>query len=172
MNLESIVGLAAGLILLAIMMGTGYGRTVLGTGGRLVRASADGSPRYKTGAATLDWSFVAAVAVDTTVPIDGTIVKAGDKYIEVGTILMRVTASGKFAPWLIGQADGRSVATAAARGDCFILDETVLKSVPGSDYPPCFDGGRVWKSRVVGKAGMPTEAEIEAMFPDITFVND
>jgi hypothetical protein len=149
-----------------------YGRQSLDTGGRGLRVSADGQPRWKAGGVTVDWSTVAANAGGATLTYDGTVVPAGVKYLEGGTVLNKITATGKYGPFTSGAANGLELATSAVRGDSFILDQTVLESDPHSDHVPVFDGGLIYKSRVVGKAGNPTEAQIEAMFPDITFVND
>jgi len=149
-----------------------YGQTTSATLGRAVRASADGDPRWKAAGITLDWTTVTAVSVDTTLS-DGTVVKAGDKYIRYGTVLSQITASGKYGPADTSVSDGRQLVDATVRGRSFILDETVVYSEPGSDHPAVFDGGRVFKGRIVyGGANQPTEANIETMFPAITFVAD
>jgi hypothetical protein len=150
-----------------------FGRRTLDTGGRGVFACADpANARWKYGGVTIDWTTVTAVGSDTTLTYDGRVIKSGDKYIEGGTVLMKITTGGKFGPWLTGAADGRQLADATVRGDCYILDETVVLSEPQSDHPRVFDGGAVFKTRVVGKAGNPTEAQLEVMLPGITFVTD
>src|SRR4051812_14465566 len=70
---------------------TTFGRQVLGVAsGRPISVSADGAPEYKMGGITLDWSLVAAAGADTTFP-DGTTVLAGQKALQCGQILTRVT---------------------------------------------------------------------------------
>jgi len=247
-----------------------YGRRVTDTLGRIVRVSADGRPRYKPGGVTIDWSVIDAVSADTTLD-DGTIVKAGDKYLRYGQILTRITGgeintltisgsptggtftitvdgqttggiaynanaatiqaaivalstvgTGKctvtgtgpftltfatslgnlavsadgasltggsspaatiattsegartdlFGPADTSAVDGRQLVTNAVRGDSYILDETVVYSEPGSDHPAVFDGGLVYKARLLmGGANQPTEANVETMFPAIAFVS-
>lgn len=62
--------------------------------GRVVRASADGVPRWKAGGITLDWSTVPVISssVDTTFS-DGTVVKANQRGLRYGTILTKINAS-------------------------------------------------------------------------------
>lgn len=158
-------------------MGT-FGRRILDTIGRVVRCSADGRPRQKAGGVTIDWSTVTAVTDDTTLS-DGTVVKAGDKYLRYGQVLGKITATGYFGPiataagGATAATDGRQTVDATVRGDAFILDETVLLSQSASDHPAVFDGGLVFKSRLLmGGNGQPTEAQVETMFPDVTFVTD
>jgi hypothetical protein len=149
-----------------------YGTRTIATIGRSIRASADGHERQKAAGITLDWATVTAVTVATTLP-DGTVVNAGDSYIRYGTVLNKITASGKYGPVDTSASDGRHLVTNAVRGDSFILDETVVMSQGGSDHPKVFDGGLVFKGRLlIGGTNQPTEANIETMFPDITFVND
>lgn len=163
-------------IILIVLAGSfamsSYGTTTIETLGRRIHVSADGVPRWKAGGITLDWTTVTAVSVDTTLD-DGTIVKAGDKYLRYGTVLGQITAGGKYGECLTNVSDGRETVTNAVRGRAFILNETVVKSQPGSDHPAVFDGGRVFKGRLVmNGSNQPTEANIETMFPDITFVAD
>lgn len=149
-----------------------YGTRTIETIGRSIRVSADGVPRWKAGGVTVDWSLVSAVNADTTLD-DGTVVRAGDKYLRFGQVLTQVTAGGKYGPADTSASDGRQLVDATVRGKSFILDETVVYSEPGSDHPAVFDGGRVFKGRILyGGSNQPTEANIETMFPGITFVAD
>jgi hypothetical protein len=159
-------------VLVAASQMASYGVRTLETGGRGIQVSADGVPRWKAGGVTIDWSTVTAVTEDTTLD-DGTIVKNGDKYLRYGTILTQITVGGKFGECLTNLSDGRETVTNAVRGRAFILNETVVYSEPHSDHPAVFDGGLVFKGRLkYGGANQPTEANIETMFPAITFVAD
>lgn len=159
-------------ILIAAAFMSTYGTNTIQTLGKRTQVSADGLPRWKAGGITLDWSTVTAVSVDTTLD-DGTIVKSGDKYLRYGTVLGQITAGGKYGECLTNLSDGRETVTNAVRGKAFILNETVVYSEPGSDHPAVFDGGRVFKGRLVmNGSNQPTEANIETMFPGITFVAD
>jgi hypothetical protein len=52
-----------------------------------VRVSADGSPLYKAGGVTIDWTTVVAVAgADVTLP-DGDVIRIGQKYLRYGQVL-------------------------------------------------------------------------------------
>jgi hypothetical protein len=160
------------LILIAASMAATWGPRTLDTGGRGIQVSADGVPRWKAGGITIDWSTVTAVTEDTTLD-DGTVVKNGDKYLRYGEVLSQITAGGKYGPARTNVSDGRETVTNAVRGRAFILNETVVMSQPTSDHPAVFDGGRVFKGRLVmNGANQVTEANIETMFPDITFVAD
>jgi hypothetical protein len=153
-----------------------YGTTTLVTGGRGVQASAEGTPRWKAGGVTIDWSTVTAVVADTTL-LDGTVVKAGQKYLRYGKVLCRITASGKFGPYDVGAADGRQ---ALVVGQCFILNQTVVMDTDlASDHPAVFDGGRVFVGRVTDIAAIgthqianPTRVLATAGFPGVTWVED
>lgn len=57
--------------------------------GRPVYLSADGMPIYKTGGITIDWPNVTAVGVDTTIPIEGTFVANGKRYLRYGQVMAR-----------------------------------------------------------------------------------
>jgi hypothetical protein len=89
-----------------------------------VRVSADGSPLYKAGGVTIDWTTVVAVAgSDVTLP-DGDVIRIGQKYLRYGQVITKITASGKFGPYDPGAGDGRQT---LARGNAYILDETWLQ---------------------------------------------
>jgi len=67
-----------------------YGRRVLGTTGIPVWVSADGSPEWKAGGITIDWATITAEVTARTLT-DGTIIAAGAKGLEFGTILCQRT---------------------------------------------------------------------------------
>jgi hypothetical protein len=70
-----------------------YGRTVLTNNNVFrTRVSADGSPKYKVGGATVDWSTVSALGSDTTYP-DGSIVRTGAKVLRYGQVVCAITGS-------------------------------------------------------------------------------
>lgn len=153
-----------------------FGVRDLQTGGRGVMASADGVPRWKAGGVTVDWSTVTAVAAERTL-VDGRVVPLGRKYLRFGKILAKITASGLYGPYDADAADGRQTLT---RGDCWIVNETTVDDDFASDHPAVFDGGRVWKDRVVDLADSATAGEQEAnpsfatintAFPDIQWVD-
>jgi hypothetical protein len=154
---------------------TTYGITTLATGGRGVQASAEGAPRWKAGGITLDWSTVTAPAAGATLP-DGTVVRAGQKYLRYGKVLCRITASGRFGPYDAAAVDGRE---ALVRGQCFILNQTVVMDTDlASDHPAVFDGGRVFVGRVTdladgdGQKANPSRATLSSAFPGVTWVED
>lgn len=119
--------------------------------------------------ATLTVTQSGAAAAEVTLA-DGSKVAAGDKYILAGTVMARITATGKYAPADTTASDGRETVTAAVRGERFILDRTMIKSLHGDHTGQLFDAGTVWKARLqIGGSGQPTEAHVEAMLPGVTF---
>jgi hypothetical protein len=152
-----------------------YGRQLLSSTGRPVAVSIDGRPEWKVGGITLDWATVTAVGSDTTLA-DGTVVLNGQKGLEFGTVLCKITASGKYGPYASGASDGRQT---LARDNVFILNETVLQNGPigqgfaagASDHPGVLVGGRVWADRVkAGGGGQPSVAALEAVMPRLIMV--
>jgi hypothetical protein len=149
-------------------------RTIGGTGRMIMVLANLNNASWKVGGITIDWDTVTAAGADGTLA-DGTPYKAGDKYIEFGTVMNKITASGKYGPAAtnVGGAtaatDGRQT---TAKGTSFVLNESVLMSERASDHPGVFDGGRINKARLkVGGNGQPTLADFNAAFPNVTFAD-
>jgi hypothetical protein len=107
-----------------------YGRQLVGTStGIPIHISADGDPEYKTGGITLDWNTVPAVAVDTVLG-DGVTIPAGQKGLEYGTIVSRITASGKYGPFT-PTAAGTTLNGATLVGATTIVVASAAGIVPG-----------------------------------------
>lgn len=121
-----------------------YGRETLSSVGRSIKVSADGAPIQKVGGVTVDWSLITALAADQTF-LDADFVASGEKFIRYGTILCKVTATGRYAPF------GAAGTGALVKGDCYILNESVHENSPHSNHPGVIDGGRVWKQRLIVK---------------------
>lgn len=152
------------------------GTSLMALAGPLAKAD------WKVGGLTVDWTTVAAASGDQTLA-DGTVVKNGQKGMQFGQVLAKITATGLYGPYDSGAADGRQT---LARGDCWILNESVLQNVPtglstvASSHPAVFDGGRVYQDRiqVIGGAaatyqGATTRvalAAFETAFPRIQWV--
>lgn len=156
-------------------MGTTVGRQVLASLGRTVRASATDDAENKVAGITIDWATVTAAGSDTTLP-DGVVIKAGQKGLPFGTLLAKITASGKYGPALSSASDGRQT---WAAGSFFLLDETVLENPPFgfsahmTNHPPVIDGGLVFKARLqVGGTGQPTLAQVLAVLPRLKVLED
>lgn len=162
-------------------MANTYGRQTLSSTGIPLQVSADGHPEWKSGGVTIDWSTVTAEAAERTLA-DGTVVAAGAKCIELGTVLAKITASGKYGPAKSTASDGRE---ALARGSCYVLNESVTELGPlamgeaPTDHPAVFDGGKVWRARLniaganptsIG-GNEPTANAFETAFPRIAFVD-
>jgi hypothetical protein len=149
-----------------------YGVTTLQGTGRLVMASADGAPEWKTAGLTIDWTKVpAAVTNDATIAGDGTLVKAGDQYLRYGQVVTKVTSGGKYGVHDTSASDGRQT---LANGSCFIVNTTVLKSELGSDHPPVIGGGKVFTDRLILGNGtnVSTIAQVLAVMPRLVQVVD
>jgi hypothetical protein len=134
----------------------------------------DGSSLTAADVETLTETQLGVVPGEATL-LDGTVVAEGDKYIELGTVMAKVTATGKYAPADSTASDGRETMTGAVRGERFILDRPLIKSVHGDHSGSVFDAGVVFKDRLqIGDAytGAPTEANLETMFPAVTFHSD
>jgi hypothetical protein len=102
--------------------------------------------------------------------------------VAVATSTQGTSDLGKYGPYDPAATDGRQTLT---RGECFILNETVLETGlagtidPGvTDHPAVFDGGPTWKARVLMTTGAhslaagPTVAEFETAFPRVEYVQD
>lgn len=91
------------------------------------------------------------------------------------------TSRGDFGPYDPAATDGRQTLT---RGEAYILNETVLEhnalgfDVTPSDHPAVFDGGLVWKARLLMTTGThslaagPTVSEFETAFPRVSYAQN
>jgi hypothetical protein len=161
-----------------------YGRQQTATTGLPIQVLADSSMvGWKSGGITIDWATVTAVGSDTTLA-DGNVIKNGQKGLVFGMVLCKITASGLYGPYNSGAADGRQT---LARGDCWVLNQTVLQNLPNSlaalatDNPPVFNAGRVFFDRLqivgtgaalnpLGATSQPARAAFETAFPGIDYV--
>jgi hypothetical protein len=120
---------------------------------------------------------VAAITVDST---DLT-VASGTMTVTITTTTSGLAAGGKYGPYDPSATDGRQT---LSRGKCFILNKTVKENGYGSslnnnvtDHPQVFDGGTVWKKRIIMTTGThslaagPTVTEFEAAFPRIDYAD-
>lgn len=119
---------------------------------------------------------VAAVTGDTTNLTGG----VGDTFaITVTTSTGGTATSGYFGPYDPSATDGRQT---LSRGKCFILNRTIKEkgfganiNIAPTNHPQVFDGGTVWKDRVLMTTGThslaagPTVTEFETAFPRIAY---
>src|SRR5262252_9018809 len=123
----------------------GYGRELLQSTGYAIQVTADGAPHWKSGGITIDWSTVVAAGSDTTLP-DGVVILAGQKGLQFGQVMCRISANGMYGPFLSGATDGRQTLT---QDQCFILNTSILQNGPNgiatvsTNQVGAFDGGRV-----------------------------
>lgn len=190
-----------------------YGRYEFGKFGSGISCSADGSPVAKVAGVQLAWAAIVAVAEARKFKDEDT-VEAGEKFIRYGTVVCRITSSttatevGKFMPYMTGTLSGTGniINTLAAvggitrvqslaEGDVFLVNRSVHEDDVLSDYPEVFDGGRMYKQRLLvvgygdGTGGYPDAAtdaadltalgipailaaSFKAALPQISFVNE
>lgn len=76
--------------------------------------------------------------------------------------------TGLWGPVDTTASDGRQTMT---RGETYILNETVVKSEPGSDHPAVLEGGLVFVDRLlVGGTGQPTLTNLLTALPRLRLV--
>lgn len=143
-----------------------FGRTVLGTSGRPVSITADGSPEWKLGGITIDWSTVTAVTGSDETLDDGTVVKVGEKYLRYGTVMILNASSDLWEP--AGSGD------TLVNGETAVLNETRVVDSGGvlqSDNVGAIEGGRVWQDRLnVDTSDSPDLADLLAALPRLQMV--
>ena len=162
-----------------------YGQQTLQTVGNALQVIASDFEKvnWKAGGITIDWAKVAAVSgSDVTLP-NGTVIPIGQKYIDMGTVLVKITSGGTtgyYGPADTTATDGRQTVDATRRGEVYINNEVIAQNPLGgalvqtasSDHPGVFDGGPVWRSRLhIGGTNEPTLANFLAAFPLISFVS-
>lgn len=100
----------------------------------------------------------------------GTVVRAGDKFLQAGTVLVEITSSGLYGPYDANASDGRQTIT-GKRGKVWILNRHVLLSEDGSQViGDLLDAGTLFKGRVlVGGTGQPTESDLLSACPGVTW---
>lgn len=124
-----------------------------------------------------DAGNVAAITTNNGAGFTG----GGDTFaITVATTTSGTANGGKYGPYDPNATDGRQT---LSRGNCFINNRTVkehgaiadLNIGQASDHPQVFDGGTVWKERILMTTGThslaagPTVTEFEAAFPRIAY---
>jgi hypothetical protein len=82
-----------------------YGRRSLSSTGVAIQVTADGSPEWTTGGITIDWATITAEASDRTLA-DGTIIKAGAKGLEFGTVLCEIATAEVQTATITGSPTG------------------------------------------------------------------
>lgn len=99
--------------------------------------------------------------------------------VTIGTSTQGASTSGYFGPYDPTATDGRQT---LSRGKCFILNRTVKQNghlsglnTQDTDHPQVFDGGTVWKDRILMTTGThslaagPTVTEFESAFARIAY---
>lgn len=99
--------------------------------------------------------------------------------VTIATSTQGTSTSGKYGPYDPSATDGRQT---LSRGKCFILNRTVKEEGYGeaintseTDHPQVFDGGTVWKDRILMTTGTnslaagPTVTNFEAAFPRVAY---
>ncbi len=98
--------------------------------------------------------------------------------VTLATTTAGSAGGGKFGPYDPAATDGRQT---LVRGECYILDESVLEEgflalAPGAtDHPAVVEGGLLWKARILmtlGAASLatgPTVTNFETAFPRVRY---
>jgi hypothetical protein len=97
---------------MAVEMGV-IGSPVMGWGVEI----AAGDVEMLHGGATVDWTTVAALGADVTLP-DGTVAKTGEQWLFPGQVLMEITSGGSIrmmGPYDTAATDGRQTIAAGVR---------------------------------------------------------
>lgn len=136
-----------------------YGRVSLESVGRGIQVTADGAPKAKAGGVTIEWAAVVAATADANlspigegldVPSDD-FVYTGEKYLRYGQIVCKLvggTSAGKYVPYGATSGLGGGTVSTTAKGDWYILNQTVHEGNVNSDHPPAIEGGLLWRSRL------------------------
>ncbi len=146
------------------------------------RLTADGYPNWMDGGVTIAWELIPAVTIDTTLP-DGTLIRAGHQYIDMGAVMVKVTgggvasAIGKYAPYDSTQTDGRQTLT---RGDVGLMDDVMIKHRAGiynlvvdTNITGLIIGGLLWRQRIkVGGTNQATLANLLVAMPLIELTRE
>lgn len=106
----------------------------------------------------------------------------GDTFlVSIGTTTQGVVNAGYYGPYDPAATDGRQT---LSRGNCYILNMTVIEdglsdiSGGATNHPAVFDGGLVFKLRVLATTGThslaagPTYTELETAFPRLSYAGD
>lgn len=143
-----------------------YGFNRIENIGKGIQVTADGAPIAKAGGVTIDWGSVVAAAADTTYQ-DNDVVYTGEKFLRYGQVVCKILTStggtdaansaskiGKYAPFgvttSVNTGGGTDTLTLSiAKGDCYVINESIHENMDNSDFPPAIDGGRVWKKRLL-----------------------
>jgi hypothetical protein len=80
------------------------------------------------------------------------------------------TGTNKYGPVDTSATDGRQALT---RGECYVINQTVLMSELGSDNPAVFEGGLVFADRLlVNGVNQPTLANLLTALPSLRLVKN
>lgn len=157
------------------MAAADFGRRVLGKAGTSLSVLANSeNVRRKVGGTVIDWATVAAVSGSAVTLADGVVADVGSKYLRYGQVLCKITASGEYGPYDPAAADGRELLN---RGDCYVLEQTVVNDDPQASTPPVLYGGDLFKARVLATSGAaslaagPTWTNFNAAFPQVQLVS-
>lgn len=94
----------------------GLGRSLLtNTSGDLRSIIASGDPEWRTGGCSIDWSTVAAAGSDITLG-DGTFIKAGQKYLDMGQVMARIGTAAAYTVTLNNTPTGGTFTISVTAG--------------------------------------------------------
>lgn len=121
-----------------------YGRQVLQATGYPIMVAASGvnDMKWKIGGITVDWTTVPPLNAASTVALDGTPVPAGVSVLPLGTVMTKITASGKYGPFTSAPPAATTTSAATVIG-AFILPLTSAASLYPGDTLTIDAGGQL-----------------------------
>lgn len=133
--------------------------------GRPVRLAAEGRVEWLPIGDTIGWGAIAAAGSDTELS-DGTPVKAGQKAIEFGTVMVRLSAGTYAGQWVPFDSGGSNGAATLTRGDVGLLDMSIVNNEDYYEHTGLITGGLVWRERLkVGTGTQPSLTNLLAAMP-------
>jgi hypothetical protein len=144
-----------------------YGRRTLGSTGVAIQVTADGSPEWKSGGVTIDWATVTAEASDRTLG-DGTVIKAGAKGLEFGTVLCAIAIAEVQTVTVNGSPTGGTYTLKVTGGT--VETPTIAYNAAASAVQAAIRtlGGSYAQAVVAGSAGGPYTVTFPTGSGDVT----
>lgn len=148
-----------------------YGRSVVLATGYPIMAAAEGLGKidWKTGGITIDWTTVPPATGAGTTLNDGTLIAAGNAGIEYGTVMTKITSSGKYAPFTAAAPGATTLNGATGVGATTLVLTSAASIYPG-DLLTVDTAGNLETLRVIAVNGNTVTVATPAAFAHLTGV--